>query len=423
MGSKKTGLFVMAAFFFLSLPSVSFGKSDKKDSEDLYKNLDLFSTVLHNVENDYVEPVNDKELIYGAIRGMLDTLDPHSQFMSPDVYKELQIDTEGRFGGVGVEITIRDKALIVVSPLEGTPADLAGLKAGDQILQIDGVPTEGLSLNDTVKKMRGKKGTSVKLKILRKGKEPFEVALVRDRIQVKSVSGDLTEGRYGSVRIVSFQERTTKELEQVLNRLTKEAQGKLAGLVLDLRNNPGGLLEEAVGVSDTFLDKGVIVTTSNRTEEIDKREAVAEGTFPNVPLVVLVNGGSASASEIVAGALQDNGRALIMGTKTFGKGSVQTVYDLGDGSALKLTVAKYFTPSGRSIQADGISPDILVTSEEEGKKVVVEKKFLREEDLKGHLEATKVEPKNASDTTQDFQKEVALAYLKGLDLFQSLKKN
>src|ERR1041384_2179207 len=326
-----------------------------------YENLETFTSILSIVKKNYVDDVTSKDLITGAINGMLSSLDPHSAFLTPDLYKDLQMDTQGRFGGLGIEITIKNGVLTVVSPIEDTPAYKAGVKAGDQIIKIEDEFTKDMTLVDAVKKMRGNKGTKITISVKREGiAELLNFNLVRDTIRVQSVRSRVLEEGYGYVRLAQFQERTDRDLQKSLETLSKE-KGGLKGLVLDLRNNPGGLLTQAVRVSDMFLDSGMIVYTEGRLEsQKQKYFAHKEGTWSNFPIVVLVNGGSASASEIVAGALQDHKRAVILGTKTFGKGSVQTILPLDDNSALRLTTARYFTPKGRSIQATGIVPDIVM---------------------------------------------------------------
>ncbi|MBI1999769.1 MAG: S41 family peptidase [candidate division NC10 bacterium] len=328
--------------------------------EDTYEKLKVFTEILSLVQSNYVDEVKSRELIYGAVKGMLETLDPHSAFMPPEIFREMQVETQGIFGGLGIEITVKDRTLTVVAPIEGTPADRAGIQPGDRIIKIEGQPTKDMTLMDAVRKLRGPKGSKVTITILREGSlEPLDVTLVREVIEVKSVrSKELGDGIY-YVRVSSFQERTSKDLERVLEQAQKAGS---TALVLDLRNDPGGLLNQAVTVSDMFLDKGqLIVYTQGRIKNQDLRfTAEHNNGFPRWPMVVLVNGGSASASEIVAGALQDWKRAVILGTKTFGKGSVQTVIPLSDGSGLRLTTAKYFTPRGRSIHGTGIMPDIIV---------------------------------------------------------------
>lgn len=328
--------------------------------EDTYEKLKVFTEILSLVQANYVDEVNSKELIYGAVKGMLETLDPHSSFMPPDAFREMQVETQGSFGGLGIEITVKDRLLTVVAPIEGTPADKAGIQPGDRIVKIEGQVTKDMTLMEAVRRLRGPKGSKVTISVIREGRaEPFDVVLVREVIEVKSIrEKDLGDGIY-YVRISSFQERTSHDLERVLEQAQK---GKSSAVILDLRNDPGGLLNQAVAVSDMFLEKGqLIVYTRGRQKDQDLRfTAEHAGGFPMLPMVVLVNGGSASASEIVAGALQDWKRAVILGTQTFGKGSVQTVIPLSDGSGLRLTTAKYFTPKGRSIHGSGITPDIVV---------------------------------------------------------------
>lgn len=336
--------------------------------EKIYKSLDLFSKVLYIVEKEYVDEVDGEELVYGAIKGMLGTLDPYSVFLTPDVYKELKVDTVGRFGGVGLEITLQDGVLTVVSPIEDTPAAKAGIQPGDRILKINGKSTKGMNLADAVRRMRGSSKSKVMLTLYREGvKKPFDVKLKREVIQVKSVKADMLDGNIAYLRLTNFQERTTDELKEKLKELEKKAGGPFQGIILDVRNNPGGLLEEAVTVSDLFLDEGLIVTTKGRVGVTDERRASAGGDYLKEKMVILINRGSASASEIVAGALRDNKRAKTLGTKTFGKGSVQTVIDLGEGTGLKLTIAKYYTPSGESITGTGITPDFEVAFPEDYK--------------------------------------------------------
>lgn len=332
------------------------------DTTELYRDLELFTKALYHVQKDYAETPDNKKLIYGALHGMMASLDPHSMFLPAEAYKELRVDTQGWFGGIGIEITVKDNFLTVVSPMEGSPAARAGIHSGDRILKINGAPVKGLGLYETVQKMRGPRGSKMTLTIVSppSGKSR-EITLERGIIHIKSVRSELPEPGYGYVKINSFQEGTTEELEKSMKALEKKSGGKLQGLVLDLRNNPGGLLEEAVAMADKFLEQGVIVSTSSRGKEIDRREAHAERTDPHYPIVVLVNEGSASAAEIVAAALQDNKRAVLIGSKTFGKGSVQTIFELGRDAAIKLTVAKYFTPKGRSIHGQGIAPNIVVT--------------------------------------------------------------
>ena len=397
----------------------------KSQDDNAYKHLELFARVLHYVENNYVEPVDDQQLVYGAIKGMLDTLDPHTLFMPPDVFKEMKIDTSGEFGGLGVELSSKDGVMTVVSPIDESPALRAGLKTGDQILRIDDESTKGMDLATAIQRLRGPAGRKVVLNIMRKGfSAPRDITLIRDHIRVVSVEGSLFGG-VGYVKLKNFQERTDASLRKELERLRTLNQGKeLRGLVLDLRNNPGGLLDQAVAVSDRFLPGNLTIVTTrgrygkNATEEKSKQR----DTEKNYPMVVLVNEGSASASEIVAGALQDQGRAAILGTQTFGKGSVQTVIELEDGSGLKLTVARYYTPKGRSIQEKGITPDYVVEELVSANGAVKER--TREKDLLRHfrgertevsagLKSSSLEAKtwNVTDKIQDHQLKLALNYV------------
>jgi len=322
--------------------------------------LQQFSEVYSRIKDNYVEDVKDKDLMTNAIRGMLNGLDPHSSYLDEEEFKELQVGTSGEFGGLGIEVGMEDGFVKVISPIDDTPAQKAGLQAGDLIIRLDETPVKGMTLNDAVKLMRGKPGTNINLMVVREGKDkPFKVSIKRDIIQVKSVKSRILESGYGYVRITSFQAKTTEALLETLNTLKKDNKGNLRGIVLDLRNNPGGVLNAAVGVSDAFLDSGKIVYTEGRVADAKMEYTANKGdSLSSAPMVVLVNRGSASASEIVAGALQDHKRALIVGQKTFGKGSVQTVLPLDEKTAVKLTTARYFTPSGRSIQAEGIVPDI-----------------------------------------------------------------
>ena len=352
-----------------------------------YEQLKIFGSVLDLVQRNYVEEIPPKQLIYGAVQGMLQSLDPHSSFMKPEDYQELQIETKGSFTGIGIEISLKDGILTVVSPIEGTPAYKAGLKANDKILKIEGKTTKNMTLIESVKLLRGAKGTDVTISIYREGwRRLKDITLTRDVIPIQSVRSRILEDGYGYIRVSNFQNKTTFELKKALRELEK---GKgLKGLVLDLRNNPGGLLDQAVKVADVFLEKGLIVYTEGRIEEQKMRfEAHPNKHHHKYPIAVLVNEGSASASEIVAGALQDHKRAIILGVQTFGKGSVQTIIPLEDGSAVRLTTARYYTPNGRSIQAKGIEPDIEVpyTLQEKPKEKDKIFHFPTERDLEGHL--------------------------------------
>ena len=394
-----------------------------------YESLETFTNILAIIKKNYVDEVNTKELLSGAINGMLHSMDPHSAYLTPELYKELQADTRGKFGGLGIEITIRGGILTVVSPIEDTPAYRAGIKSGDQIVKIESEFTKDMTLLEAVKKMRGPKGTKIKISIKRKGEsELLDFTIVRDTINVKSVRSRVLEEGYGYVRLAQFQERSGQDLQTVLEELSSK-KGGIKGLVLDLRNNPGGLLTQAVRVTDLFLNSGrLIVYTEGRLDN-QKQKYIARkgGSWTEFPLVVLVNGGSASASEIVAGALQDHKRAVILGTKTFGKGSVQTILPLDDHSALRLTTARYFTPKGRSIQATGIIPDIVMENvpRQESRAKEKSRPNLREENLPGHLENQKDEKEKAAQEKDDKIKNDAqllraLELLKGWDMFKQI---
>lgn len=384
-----------------------------------YKKLNIFGRVLSYIENNYVEEVTEEQLIYGAIQGMVSTLDPHTSFMPPDVYREMKGDTSGEFGGVGLEINVNDEGkLVVVAPIEGTPAHKAGIQRGDELLSIDGKSTKGWDLSKAVQAMRGKKGTQVVVQVARPGvEEPLSFTLTRDLIKVISVTHKSLGDGIGYIRIKQFQERTAKSVEAALHDL-EGRPGGLRGLILDLRDNPGGLLDQAVQVADAFLSEGLIVSTEGKSSRsVEKLYAHAKGTHQGFPMVVLVNGGSASASEIVAGALQDHRRAVILGQTTFGKGSVQTIIELEDGSGLKLTIARYYTPLHRSIQERGITPDIFI--EETPPKREEEKKIRREVDLEGHLKNEEPPSPGVQKETQisdDYLLSRAVEYLKGWQL-------
>jgi carboxyl-terminal processing protease len=363
--------------------------------------LRTFTDVFARVKNDYVEPVEDKTLLENAIRGMLAGLDPHSSYLDETEFKELQVGTTGEFGGLGIEVGMEDGFVKVISPIDDTPAQRAGVQAGDLIIRLDDTPVKGMSLSDAVNLMRGKPGTPIRLTIVREGQEkPLEISVKRDIIRVKSVKSRMLEKGYAYLRISQFQSKTADNLLQAMEDLKKENGGALKGLVLDLRNNPGGVLDGAVAVSDAFINDGLIVYTEGRIEDSKMRFTARPGDVLNgAPLVVLVNQGSASASEIVAGALQDDKRALIVGSKTFGKGSVQTILPLSNGGAVKLTTARYFTPSGRSIQAEGITPDIAF----DNVKVTAADKNdmnIKEADLSRHLINGDAKPKTKTKTEE-----------------------
>jgi carboxyl-terminal processing protease len=399
-----------------------------------YRKLDVFSHVLSLIQNNYVEDVDDAKLLYGAIDGMVRTLDPHSTFMEPKAYAALKQETDGEYGGVGLEIASRGDELVVVSPVDDSPASRAGLAPGDKLLEIDGAQTRGWKDADAVKALMGAPGTKCVIKVSRASwPEPRTLTLVRDVIRVVSVEQRLYDRRYGYVKIKNFQDRTDSYLKKALDSLRAQAGGQLAGLVLDLRHNPGGLLDQAVKVADRFLLDGVIVITKGRgNKHVEVERAHAKDTEPSYPLIVLVDGGTASASEIVAGALQDHGRAVVMGTPTFGKGSVQTVIELEDGSGLKLTIARYYTPNGRSIQEKGITPDLFVR-QQPGLAEVGEDDSPRERNLPNHFKAEEAAaavvrastaslpklPQQPGDPNDDFQLKTALDTLRTWQIFRA----
>jgi carboxyl-terminal processing protease len=394
--------------------------------------LRTFTDVFGRIKNDYVVDVDDKELIENAIRGMLAGLDPHSSYLDAEDYTELRVGTSGEFGGLGIEVGMEDGFVKVIAPIDDTPAQRAGIQAGDLIIRLDDTPVKGMTLNDAVKIMRGKPGTDIELTIVREGLDkPLKISITRDVIKVKSVRARLLEPGYGYLRISQFQSKTADNLIDAIDDLKKENKGPLEGLVLDLRNNPGGVLSGAVAVSDAFLTKGLIVYTEGRIEDSRLRfNATPDDVLDGAPMVVLVNQGSASASEIVAGALQDHKRALILGSKTFGKGSVQTILPLSSDSALKLTTARYYTPKGRSIQAEGIVPDIRLKRLKVA-SVPTSIKPLQEADLSGHLGNGVVhdideEPEDDTDADEksdamirdDYNLYEALNLLKGIAILQ-----
>ncbi|MEA2093248.1 MAG: S41 family peptidase [Pseudomonadota bacterium] len=394
--------------------------------------LRTFSDVFGRIKNDYVESVEDKELLENAIRGMLTGLDPHSSYLDVDQFKELQVGTTGQFGGLGIEVGMEDGFVKVIAPIDDTPAKRAGVEAGDLIIRLDDMPVKGMSLNDAVKVMRGKPGTDIVLTIVREGMDkPLQITITRDIIKVRSVKSRMLEPGLGYLRVSQFQSKTADYLDDAVAQLKKESGGSLNGLVLDLRNNPGGVLNGAVAVSDAFLSKGLIVYTEGRIADSSLRfNATPDDVLDGAPIVVLVNQGSASASEIVAGALQDHKRAIIMGAQTFGKGSVQTILPLSSGTALKLTTARYYTPSGRSIQAEGITPDIELESLKVS-SIDSSIEPLKEADLSRHLEngskkkSGKSEDKSKDNGDEseslaqtDYQLYEALNMLKGLAILQ-----
>ncbi|PIP06308.1 MAG: peptidase S41 [Syntrophobacterales bacterium CG_4_8_14_3_um_filter_49_14] len=422
-------LLPLLCFFTLLIFLGPYGDSQVSAVDrDTYKNLKIFNEVLDMVEKNYVEDIESKALIQGAINGMLRALDPHSTFMTADMYRELEVETRGSFGGIGIEITILKDVLTVVSPIEDTPAFHAGIKAGDQIIKIDGVSTKDINIMEAVKKLRGLKDTKVTITILRENMPlPKDIVITRTDIKIKSVKSRIVDDHVGYIRIASFQEKTAEEVKKALQEIIVKA-APLKALILDMRYNPGGLYNQAVEVSEVFLKSGVIVSTRGRVKNMDSRfMAKDDGNEPACPIVVLVNEGTASAAEIVSGALQDSGRALLLGTQTFGKGSVQTVIPLEDGSALKLTTAKYYTPKGRSIQAEGITPDVVVkyfkTPEEKGPS----SEPMREQDIVGHIRSPKekdspktIEPakKESENLMEDNQLKAAVDIIKSWEIFK-----
>ncbi len=393
-------------------------------SDKTYEKLDVFSQVLQYIQNSYVDEIDSRQLIYGAIRGMLKSLDPHSTFMTPDEFKSMQEDTSGHFGGIGVEIEMLQGVLTVVAPIDDTPAQRAGVMPGDQIVKIDGAPVRKMDIEEAKRRIKGVPGTKVVLTIDRDSfDDPKDFVLIRQRIRVNPIASRMPLPGYGLVKVRVFTERTERYLMEAIGDLKKQAGGRLKGLVLDLRNNPGGLLDQAVRVADRFIPAGTIVETRGRTRKEDKDMAHRQGTEPDYPMVCLVNGGSASASEIVAGALQDHGRALIMGVRTFGKGSVQTVVGLKDGSGLKLTIARYYTPNHRSIQEQGIVPDIVVPRNQPGGDSEIS--ITRESDLDGHLKSSAAEDEERKklDSIEDFQLRTALLYLKAWERFGGMRSS
>ncbi len=439
MHNKKTILILSLGFIlgvFMSTCGSVLAEKDygtKVESDTLpFEELRAFTEVFGRIKRDYVEPVSDQKLLEDAIRGMLAGLDPHSSYLVADEFQELKEGTTGQFGGLGIEVTMENGFIKVVSPIDDTPAQKAGVRSGDLIIRLDEKPVKGISLNDAVKTMRGEPGSKIELTVVREGAEaPLKFTLTRAIIKVKSVRSRTLEPGYGYVRISSFQSGTGDSLEEALAALKKENTGQLKGIILDLRNNPGGVLDAAVKVSDTFLRSGLIVYTEGRIENSEMRfSATPDDLLNDAPIVVLINAGSASASEIVAGALQDHKRAIIMGEKSFGKGSVQTILPTDNGSAIKLTTARYFTPSGRSIQAEGIEPDIRLAHLKLEAAENLNFAPIKEADLSGHLQNGKtVSPAKSGARTEgdtdkdnlikDFALHEAFNLLKGISIVKS----
>jgi len=434
MRKYRVVLVILALILFVSFnikESISEQKvkeegKQKEAVESLYKEIELFSDSISVIRSDYVDEIKAKDLIYGALQGMLSSLDSHSQFMDPDTYNEIKVETTGKFGGLGIEITLRDGLLTIITPISGTPADRSGLEANDKIVKIDGELTRNITLIGAVKKLRGSPGTKVTLTILREKEDRvFDVTITRDIIEIESIKKvQILEDGIGYIRLVEFQEDTAKDLRAVLEKLNKEGMG---GLILDLRNNPGGLLNISVDVAEQFLEKGTLVvsTKGRRPRQTSELKARESKPYLEFPMVVLVNEGSASASEIVAGAIQDHKRGILLGKKTFGKGSVQTVIPLRDGSALRLTTAQYFTPSGRSIRGEGIMPDVVVEyerieEEKDDKQRKVFDKLEKEEDGEEETEVKEEEVKEEKE-----EKEDKLVYdsqlIRAIDLLKGIK--
>jgi carboxyl-terminal processing protease len=428
---KVTGMRALKIGLLLGVISAAAWAEDKQVPGGAvnipFEGLKTFSEVYGRIQQDYVEPVTDDKLLEDAIRGMLSGLDPHSTYLDQEQYNELKVGTTGQFGGLGIEVGMENGFVKVIAPIDDTPAFHAGVKAGDLIIRLDEKPVKGMSLSDAVKMMRGEPGSPIVLTVVREGVEqPLKITIVRDIIKIKSVKSRILEDGYGYLRITSFQSKTGDNMVEAIDEMKKK--GALKGLVLDLRNNPGGVLNAAVAVSDAFLESGLIVYTDGRVEDAKMRfSATPHDIIGGAPIVVLINGGSASASEIVAGALQDHKRAVIMGEKTFGKGSVQTILPTSNGGAVKLTTARYYTPSGRSIQAEGITPDVSISRVKLELAAKSEFAPIKEADLTGHLSNDKAkkggEPKDKDSekldeplALQDYPLNEALNLLKGINI-------
>ena len=430
MSSFYRRLFAAILFSSLIVGGVLSAKEETESDPIEFEDVRRLTEVLGQIKANYVEPVSDQKLLEGAIRGMLDGLDPHSTYLTSEDFSDLQESTSGEFEGLGIEVTMENGFVKVVSPIDDTPAERAGLEPGDLIIRLDDKPVKGMSLNDAVKLMRGKPGTSIELTIVREGVEgPFKTIVERAKIRVKSVRGEMLEPGYVYIRISTFQTPTGHDMVRIIEKLKRKNKNAIKGLILDLRSNPGGVLAAAREVADAFLDNGLIVYTKGRGVEAEMKYNATPGDIINgIPLVVMVNGGSASASEIVAGAIQDHVRGIVMGAATFGKASVQTVFQLGGGSAIKLTTARYYTPKGRSIQAEGIKPDIVLRRARI--ELLDEEPIdpLKESNLSGHLEnpekGTRKKGKGKTGKTKptlakrDYELFEALNLLKGLNLLQ-----
>lgn len=421
---------LLLSLFVWATPA--FAADEKKNDEETYRLLALFGDVFERVRAEYVEPPSEEEMIEAAITGMLAAMDPHSSFLNAKSFKDMQVNTRGEFGGLGIQVTMEGGFVKVISPIDDTPAFRAGIESGDIVTHLDGESVQGLTLTQAVDKMRGKVGSDIRLSLVREGREPFDVTITRSVIKITSVKSRV-EGKIGYVRITSFNEQTDKGLERAITKIKDEVGDELQGIILDLRNNPGGLLDQAIAVSDAFLDRGEIVSTRSRKPEDTQRFNARTGDLASgLPVVVLINSGSASASEIVAGALQDHSRAVILGTKSFGKGSVQTIMPLTGNGAMRLTTARYYTPSGRSIQAKGVEPDILV-KQAKLEEITTSRPRRSEASLRGALDTgtseddkdakSSDEPKGETEASdeakpeaQDYQLSRALDLIRGLSI-------
>jgi len=430
--NKNNSFFIILLFFLNFLYFSMIEVKAQNNRQETYKQLNLFGDVFQRVQEQYVEEITDKELIESAISGMLQSLDPHSSYLSPESYKDMQVKTKGAFGGLGIEITMEDGFVKVVSPIDDTPAANAGMKSGDLIIGIDGESIKGLTINEAVSKLRGPIKSKVTITVVREDKDPFEIEIIRDIIKIRSVKHEIINN-IGYVRLTTFSDTTTSGMEKSVKEIKKELGDKFQGLILDLRNNPGGLLNQSISVTDSFLNQGEIVSTQGRKSDDTSRIFAKKGDIiDGKPLIVLINSGSASASEIVAGALKDHARAIIVGTRSFGKGSVQSIIPLAGNGAMRLTTARYYTPSGVSIQAKGIEPDIKVEAGiTEIKKEKIENR--REENLRGALdkkdnktkakenEKPKISP--VEKLLQDNQISRGVDLIKGIHLFSNNSKN
>ena len=427
---NKINIF-LAFFLVFSICLIESNIARAENRQETYKQLNLFGDVFQRVQEQYVEEVTDKKLIESAISGMLQSLDPHSSYLSPESYKDMQVKTKGKFGGLGIEITMEDGVVKVVSPIDETPAANAGMKSGDLIIGINGESIRGLSINDAVSQLRGPVGSKVVITVVRDKKDPFEIEIIRDVIKIRSVRHNIIKN-IGYVRLTTFSDTTTSGLEKSVDKIKKELGKKFQGLILDLRNNPGGLLNQSISVTDSFLNQGEIVSTQGRKDDDTSRIFAKKGDIiDGKPMIVLINSGSASASEIVAGALKDHSRAIIVGTRSFGKGSVQSIIPLAGNGAMRLTTARYYTPSGISIQAKGIEPDIVVEAgiTELTKQMPANR---REENLRGALDKKEKDSKKnnvdkpelspVEKLLQDNQISRAVDLIRGINLFSNKKK-